>query len=917
MLFCSILLAVATAVRTLNPTWEVVVADDVMTPPAAAVDAAPEIQRRLLSLSKSEGGTLFLRSGTYRIASPVRIPANVTIKGDYSRTCAANSTVLAIYHGRNDEKGEPAFSFEASSGLQGLWFHYPEQSITNPVPYAWTARCVKRPGRAPDNQTVRDCTFVNSWNAISIGPEPNELHTFRDLRICALRTGFHVDSTTDIGRVIDVEVSPLVWSRSGLPGAPDETKLRRYLLDNDTIGADYGRSDWEYIWRLKVDGYRTGCRFARGVRGLSNAVMAESSFVRCGVGLEVNELNGVGLAVYDTKFDCLENSAVMTEKFRTVVQFLACSFSPAPPVNDGDVISNLIVKEGRGKPVRHLPMVWPRPDSSRFFLATDYGVSTANRCNASALQRALDAAAAAGGGTVYVPGGWYDFRSEIIVPKGVELRGNSATPHHTVAGGTVFMVRFGKGDADGEPFISLISGSGMRGVCVWYPENEVYNPVPYPWTVRSLGERCWLADVNIANAWCGVDFMTNPSAGHRIAYLSGVAWKKMLCVGNSSGRGWVEDTLFNPHYSHRLPPKFPVVQGAIPKDYPKSGPGMSVQAHCMRKQLEAHVFHDCSDERIRGTFVYAAMDAIAFTGFNRAKVLMHGSDTIAHGVEIEQSKGSELSCALIQLTPFETASGKESAGFHFGPGDAGTSVFYASQLWVDKPTIIAEGKGCAIFDCANSLSGPVLARSGKLQFEDFRFSSTPDSWLVKSEGAEVTSRASGEFPYPESLLPKEKPVNLNIDCSKVRPLENQVARRGGVRGAEGWFCRVEDEELHFHATLIDPDYAFYYADIWVGSLPVWPSTKLKYRMKPLNVRSAAVGAITFDFLFSDGTVMRESGHCVGHTTRPVGEWSEVSLSLRRFVGKTIERVMIRTDHRKAPGEYDAFFDDIRIESPNL
>ena len=897
-------------VKTENPTWEVVVADDVMEPPAASVDAAPEIQRRAKALV--EGGTLFLKAGVYRIASPVAIPANVTLKGDYSKDDPSRSTVLAIYHGRGDEEGEPTFSFDTSSGLQGLWFHYPEQTLANPTPYAWTVKCSKRPTRAPDNQTVRDCTFVNAWRAISIGPEGNELHTLRDVRICALKTGFHVDSTTDIGRIVGVEVSPVVWSASGLAGAPSEADLRAYLLAHDTTGADYGRSDWEYVWRLRVDGYKVGCRFSKGSRGVSNAVMVESSFVRCGTGLEVNELNGVGLAVYDTSFDCLDFSARATERFTTVVQFLACTFKPAAPANGGGKLSHFIVKDGRGVPLRHLPMAWPRPASDRFFLATDYGMSVTNPCNAAALQRALDAAGAAGGGTVYVPGGWYDFRAGVTVPTGVELRGNSATPHHTAAGGSVFMVRFGKGDEGGTPFVRLAAGAGLRGLCVWYPESPVYNPDPYPWAVRSLGENCWLADVNVANAWQGVDFMTHPSAGHRIAYLSGVAWKRMLFVGNSSGRGWVEDTLFNPHYSQRLPPKFPTVLGAQPADFPKPGPGYSVQSCRMRKQLEAHVFRDCADERIRGTFVYAAMDGLSFQGRNRAKVLMHGTDTAARGVEIAQAAGGELSCALVQLTPFETMSGKESAGFHFAPDDAGTSVFRASQLWVNKPTVIAEGKGRALFECANSLSGPVYARSGELRFDAFRFSSAQDEWLVKSGAAKVTAEDSGEFPFPEAALPKEPPLDVTIDCEKTRPLENQVAKRGGLRKAKDCFCRVEDGALRFHADLVDPAYAFYYADIWVGKSPIWPKTRLRYRIKPLSELAARGDGVTFDFLFTDGTVMRESGRMVSHAPQKVGEWRDVSLSLRGFVGKTIERIMIRTDHRGAPGVYDVLFDDIRL-----
>ena len=909
----------AVVVRPVNPTWEVVVADDVMNPPAADVDAAPEIQRRIDALAQREGGTLFLRPGTYNVASPVFVRANVTIKGDYAADAPARSTILAITAGEGNEDGEPAFRLDTSSGLQGLFFHYPRQSLAHPTPYSWTVRCTKHPSRAPDNQTIRDCTFVNAWRAISIGPEGNELHTFRDVRICALRTGFHVDSTTDIGRVVDVRVTPTAWSASGLPGAPEEAALRAYLLANDTVGADYGRSDWEYIWRLRVDGYRVGCRFSKGVRGTSNAVMAESSFTRCATGLEVNEVNGVGLAVYDTVFDCTEKSVHLTPRFKTVVQLLACTFAPGAPVNEGGKMSHVLVADGQGAPLRHEPMIWPRPASDRLFNVVDYGASTNAPDNGPAFARALTAAFAAGGGTVYVPGGWYDFRSGFTVPAGVELRGNSATPHHTAAGGSVLMVRFGKGEPDATPFIQLAPGAGLRGLCVWYPESPIYNPDPYPWAVRSLGPECWLADVNIANAWRAVDFLTHPSSGHRIAYLSGVAWHTMLQVGNSNGTGWVEDTLFNPHYSQRLPPQLPHVLGKPPPTCPGQGPNYAVQSWLMRKQLEAHVFKDCADERIRGTFVYAAKEGIAFRGRNRARVLMHGSDTIAHGVEIDQAAGSDLSAALVQVTPYETDSGLESAGFHFAPGDAGTSVFRASQLWVPKPSVIAEGRGRATFEMGNSLSGIVDARTGQLSFSRFRFRPNLEEAFKCAPGARLEQTDSGPFELPDSLNPSAPPVDLAIDFRTVRPLENTIARYGGVRGQGAWFARVEGETYHYKAELKDNAYAYVYAEVLKDvAIPVHTRTRLKYRVKPLTANVFGLATIAFDFHFTDGSIMRTSPNPSWPAgNAKVGEWNDVSLWLSGSIGKTIDRVMLRLDRRHtAAGVYEALFDSIRFVTPS-
>ena len=109
----------------------------------------------------------------------------------------------------------------------------------------------------------------------------------------------------------------------------------------------------------------------------------------------------------------------------------------------------------------------------------------------------------------------------------------------------------------------------------------------------------------------------------------------------------------------------------------------------------------------------------------------------------------------------------------------------------------AEGRGVGVFEMANSLSGPIIARTGRLELEDFRFSSSLEECILKNPAAQVCAVRTGEFPMPESLLPKAPPVDVTIDCEANRPIENTVARWGGVRGQGDWCCRVETGELLF------------------------------------------------------------------------------------------------------------------------
>ena len=290
-----------------HPTGERIIAEDVLSPlDDAAKDFSTILQKKLDALAARGGGTLFLSSGVYTLSRPVLLPIGTVIRGDYAPDDFSHSTVLRIIGGRGDAEGPAAFSMSAGTGLVGLYFWYPDQSIANPVAYPWTVRSRLHPNGI-NNHTVSDCTFVNAWQAIRFGPEPNELHLVRRVRMTALKTGVFVDSTTDVGRLTEVDVSPCHWFGSDAPGAPDETSLRKFLRANGMIGFDFGRSDWEYVYRLRVDGAATGLRFARGANGAASGVLAGVEAIDCALGLSVADLCVGGLALYGCCFRNDEN----------------------------------------------------------------------------------------------------------------------------------------------------------------------------------------------------------------------------------------------------------------------------------------------------------------------------------------------------------------------------------------------------------------------------------------------------------------------------------------------------------------------------------------------------------------------------------------------------------------------------------
>lgn len=703
----------AEVVKTVHPQRDVVIADVVLKPQGATGDVV-RLQSAIDALSRQGGGTVFLTKGTYTIDAPVTVKRGVTLRGDYSAARPAESTVLSIVCGAGDEEGPAAFSLEHGSGLAGLVFHYPNQTLENPTPYPWTVRTSLR--HAGNNQTIDDCTFVNSWRAIAIGPETNECHTFRRLRICALKTGFFVDMTTDIGRVYDVTVSPKAWLESGFAGRPKSAQLTAFLKSQGAVGADYARSDWEFIRNLKVEGYHVGMQFRRGKTIGMNGVMAHSLVQDCDIAVVSDELNEVGLAAYACTFDGNVTNLVCSPKFNSIAMFHSCRFGRGPLVLGskgtvnlrGCVTQGLVDTAAGGRlmredgpvssPIAPWEMAFARPKGETVvFAEVD---PKAEDCTA-AIQSALDRVA--GGGTVYLPAGNYRCRGTLTVPSGVELRGASAVPHHTMNGGTVLFVSGGRGAADGTPFVSLRPGAGLRGLSFWYPEQDVGAPVAYPWTVRALGKGCWMTDVNIANSWQGADFATHPSDGHRIAYFSGGFYRTGLKVGNCASTGWVEDVQMNTHYVYRRPQDHPLPE---PKENGRGEPAFMLY---QRDWLQGLVFTDCADERITGTFLYAARDGIVFNGKTKASVLIHGTDTGCRAFVMDTAAGGKVTGALVQLV----ALGRQVESSVSVPStNAGDLTLMASQFWPRHPLLEQSGTGRTELDQFNGVAGPVRVFKG-------------------------------------------------------------------------------------------------------------------------------------------------------------------------------------------------------------
>jgi hypothetical protein len=177
----------------------------------------------------------------------------------------------------------------------------------------------------------------------------------------------------------------------------------------------------------------------------------------------------------------------------------------------------------------------------------------------AAFQRALDAASTAGGAVVHAPRGNYFFTGHLNVGHGVTLEGIwQSVPAHTglrnaglrkpTDDGTTFLITENAGHEDGSPFITLNQNSTLKGVVLFYPDQDRADaPRPYPWAIAMRGKNPAVLQVELLNPYNGIDASQNER--HLIRDVQGQPLRRGIYVDAIYDIGRIENVHFNPWWS--------------------------------------------------------------------------------------------------------------------------------------------------------------------------------------------------------------------------------------------------------------------------------------------------------------------------------------------------------------------------------
>jgi hypothetical protein len=321
--------------------------------------------------------------------------------------------------------------------------------------------------------------------------------------------------------------------------------------------------------------------------------------------------------------------------------------------------------------------VRPKPATTLLFdvtaapyLADNTGTTDA----ANAVKQALSDAGAAGGGTVYLPAGIYRIEQPITIPTGVELRGSWDVPHHTVGGGTVIFTNYGEGNTGAIPLISLEASSGIRGLSIYYDQQNWNAIKPYAWTIQGKGHGVYAIDATLVDSYLGIDFGTYDTSGHYIDYVAGSPLKEGIYLGGGAGGGIMRNVQFNPHYAARS--SYP--------NRPSSSADFEKVWNYQKENLDAFRIGNVKNETIFNTFVYGSLYGIHFITESgqgpEAVVIGHGTDGSKKGVYVEGAGPGGLAFLNTELVSISTS---DKVYVTVGEQFNSEVTFHNTSMWGD------------------------------------------------------------------------------------------------------------------------------------------------------------------------------------------------------------------------------------------
>jgi len=208
--------------------------------------------QKALDEAGKHGGTVFAPAGKYRFGRAIKVPAGVTLLGDFKepkgKDLSAGGTIFMVSANHDSDISRPFISL-SEGGLINVTIFYPKQKASQVVPYPYTVR-------VGGNAEIRNVFFVNSYRAI----RTESFSTVVNVYGSPLDIGIAMLHAAAVPRCNRVRFAPDYWAASGLPGAPRLAELKKTLTDRKACGIHLHRQDAGIFMDVALKGYHTGVK---------------------------------------------------------------------------------------------------------------------------------------------------------------------------------------------------------------------------------------------------------------------------------------------------------------------------------------------------------------------------------------------------------------------------------------------------------------------------------------------------------------------------------------------------------------------------------------------------------------------------------------------------------------------------------
>ena len=377
----------------------------------------------------------------------------------------------------------------------------------------------------------------------------------------------------------------------------------------------------------------------------------------------------------------------------------------------------------------------------------------------SAIQKALDQAGQAGG-RVHLAPARYLVKGSLRIPPGVTLQGVMDSPVWSEPlKGSIILATGGRDNEDAPAVFEMGHSSAVRGLTVFYPEQQTTNIHAYAWTFHLQGHDNTVENVTLINSYNGIRIGPEGNVRHRIRSVYGCVLRRGISVDACSDIGRIENVQFHCHWWTAA----------------EVGGNWKPVHEFMWRNCEAFIFGRTDWEYVNNTFVFPANIGYRFiktkAGAANGQFSGIGADEAQVCVKVDEIQPMGL---LISNGQFVTMHGDVRIPVLVESTCHGSVRLVDCSFWgPNRQCVVSHGKSFV------SLSDCYLSSSGRVK--------NPGVSLVEADGGKLQVRGcSFGTDEPSIALQKGLQHAIITENNGVRGVEitNQIGERAIIANNE-------------------------------------------------------------------------------------------------------------------------------------